>query len=756
MRLAFCVFVAIVGSASAPAGDFSAIDREVAAAIERGELPGAVIGILHDSKVVYLKAHGRRALQPEPEAMTVDTIFDVASLTKPIATASSVWALIEAGKLKLDEKVVTYWPEFAPQGKDRLTLAHLLAHTSGLIADNPLKDYADGPAKSLERICLLKPLANPGERFIYSDVNFIVLGELVRRASGKTLDEFARERLFLPMGMSDTGYRPLESVRGRVAPTEKRAEKWIRGEVHDPRAYALGGVAGHAGLFSTATDLMKYAAMIQAGGQVGKTSVFKPDTIRAMTAPRPVPGGLRTYGWDARTGFSSNRGERLSGFGHTGFTGTSIWIDPEKKLAVVFLSNAVHPDGKGKVKTLRGRVATLAADALFPNVETAQATAPAQTTEILAGIDVLKKENFQRLKGRKVGIVTNHTGRDRAGVPTIDLIHRAEGVTLVALFSPEHGIRGALDQDKIQDSKDEVTGVPIFSLYGERRKPTAETLKGIDTIVYDIQDIGCRFYTYISTLGLVMEACAENNIRLVVLDRPNPINGLDVGGPLADAGRSSFVAFHTIPLRHGMTVGEIAKMFQAERTPKAELDVVPCVGWLRGDYFDTTGLPWINPSPNMRCLTQAILYPGVGLLETTNISVGRGTDTPFEWIGAPWLDGLTMAAELNRRKLPGLTFTPMARTPSSSKHANKLCGGVHIGLIDRAKADPILLGLTLIDLLRAQYPKEWDPKRIDTLLVHKSTYDRIMAGTPVAPLAQPWSIEAAAFHARRQQYLIYP
>ncbi|MBX7105431.1 MAG: DUF1343 domain-containing protein [Gemmataceae bacterium] len=749
MRFLLPLMMLVTAAPMSVAQSFDAIGKEVESAIARQECPGAVVGVMHRGKVVFLKAFGQRAVQPAGEPMTVDTIFDLASLTKPIATATSVWSLIEDGKLKLDEKVATYWTEFATNGKDKLTLAHLLLHTSGLIADNPIADYADGPAKSLERICQLKPLAGPGERFIYSDVNFIVLGELVRRASGKPLDQYARERFFVPLGMADTGYRPDAKLRDRVAPTEKRKSEWIRGDVHDPRAFALGGVAGHAGLFSTAGDVLRFAGMLLNEGQVDGKTLLRPETIRAMTAAHPVPGGQRTYGWDARTGFSSNRGEVMGGFGHTGFTGTSIWVDPARQLAVVFLSNAVHPDGKGKVKALRGKVATLAAEAVLGP---AAAKEPAV---VMTGIDVLKKESFARLRGKKVGIVTNHTGRDRTGVPTIDLLHRAEGVTLVALFSPEHGIRGSLDQEKIQDSKDEVTGLPVYSLYGPRRKPTPEILKGIDTIVYDIQDIGCRFYTYISTLGLVMEACAENKIRLIVLDRPNPINGVDVAGPITDAGKSTFVAFHSIPLRHGMTIGELARMFQTERTPGVELDVVKCEGWRRGDYFDATGLPWVNPSPNMRTPAQANLYPGVGILETTNISVGRGTETPFEWIGAPWMDGVKVVAELHRQSVPGFTYTPMSRTPASSVHANKLCGGVHIAILDRQKADPIRLGLTLIDTLRTLYPDQWDPKRIDTLLVHKSTYQMIMDKKPVAPLADQWSIQAGAFHDRRRPFLLY-
>jgi len=684
--------------------------------------------------------------------MTVDTIFDLASVSKPVGTATSIMKLVEAGKLKLDAKVVSYWPEFAPEGKDKITIEQLLTHTSGLIADNPLSDYADGPEKSLSNICALKLTAPPGEKFIYSDVGFIVLGELVRRVSGKPLDEFAKEHIFGPLDLKDTMYRLDEARKNRCAPTEPREGKMIRGEVHDPRAFALGGVAGDAGLFGTADDLLIFARMMLGRGTFQGKVILKPETVAMMTKPRPVPpNGQRGLGWDVRTGYSANRGDLLGGYGHTGFTGTSIWIDPDKELVVVFLSSRLHPKARPNINALRGKVATLATKAVFGDIATPKT---ASASETLTGIDVLVREKFIRLKGKNVGLVTNHTGQDRFGHATIDLLHKADGVKLVALFGPEHGIRGAFDEN-IKDSKDEKTGLPIYSLYGPRRKPTPELLTGIDTVIYDIQDIGCRFYTYISTLGLVMEACAQNKITLFVLDRPNPINGVTVEGPLPDEGRSSFVAFHNIPLRHGMTVGELARMFKAERNVDVDLEVVRCEGWKRNDMFDRTNLPWVNPSPNMRSLTEALLYPGVGLLETTNLSVGRGTDTPFEWIGSPWLDGRKLKTALDQYALSGVRFVQTPRTPISSVHAGKHCDGLQIIITDWSQVEPVRLGLTLAEALRGTFPKEWDPKRFDNLLMHRSTFDKIVAGRPISDLAQQWSIQAAGFHERRRPFLLY-
>jgi uncharacterized protein YbbC (DUF1343 family) len=371
------------------------------------------------------------------------------------------------------------------------------------------------------------------------------------------------------------------------------------------------------------------------------------------------------------------------------------------------------------------------------------------------GIDVLAAEGFARLKGRRVGLITNHTGQAADGTPTIDLLFKADGVKLVALFSPEHGIRGELDE-KVGDTVDAKTGLPVYSLYGDRRKPTAETLKGIDTLVYDIQDIGCRFYTYISTLGLVLEAAKEHGLRVVVLDRPNPIGGVAVEGPIRDAGRGSFVAYHELPLRHGLTVGELAKLFNADLKLKVDLDVVQVTGWRRGDHFDRTGLTWRNPSPNMRHLTAALLYPGIGLLETTNVSVGRGTERPFEWIGAPWIDGQQLAAELTRRDLPGVRFVPVNRSPISSTHKGMACGGVDIIAIEWSKVSPVRLGLEIAATLRALYPEKWQTKNFDRLLVHKTTYDGVVSGKSVADLERAWQPDLDAFRKRRAAVLLYP
>ncbi|OWK47200.1 serine hydrolase domain-containing protein [Fimbriiglobus ruber] len=365
----------------APAAEpqFGAVDEAVKAAFARGDCPGAVVVVVHNDEVILRKAYGNRVVRPALVPMTVDTVFDLASLTKPIATATSAMLLIEHGKLSPDDLVAKYWPAFAANGKDKITIANLLLHNSGLIADNPEADYKDGPAKALERIAALKPEAPVGSRFKYSDVGFIVLGVVVERVAGQPMDKFAKMHVYDPLKMTDTGFRPGEPLKARIAPTGQRAGKIILGEVHDPRAYLLGGVAGDAGLFAPADDLVRYIRMLLRGGELDGVRVMKPETVKLFTDPHEVLSGtdtpakgtprkqFRSYGWDVDTAYSSQRGDlfpRGEGYGHTGFTGTSVWVDPASKTAVIILTNRVHPDDKGNAIRLRREVATAVAAAV--------------------------------------------------------------------------------------------------------------------------------------------------------------------------------------------------------------------------------------------------------------------------------------------------------------------------------------------------------------------------------------------------------
>lgn len=728
------------------------IDQAVNQAIDDHAVPGAVVLVGRHGKIAYVKAFGRRAIVPEPEPMTRDTIFDMASLTKPVATASAVMLLIEQGKVKLDDLIITHLPEFANHGKEAITVEMLLRHRAGLIPDNPIADYKDGPETAWKHLAELTPRFPPGDRFLYSDVNFLILGRLVERLSGQPLDQFAQAHVFEPAGMADTRFTPGEDLRNRIAPTEPdEPGTMLRGTVHDPRSRALGGVAGHAGLFSTADDLALYAQMLLAGGKAPNgTQVLAPATVASMIDPaRTPPHQRRGLGWDVATSYSSPKGERFGprGFGHTGFTGTSIWVDTDTDTFVILLTSRLHPDGKQSSPTaLRSAIATIVAEAVLDQPV---------GTDVWCGIDVLIRSNFQGLRGKRIGLVTNHTGRSRDGRSTIDVLFKAPEVKLLALFSPEHGIRGAVDR-AVNDGRDEATGLPIYSLYGDTRKPRPETLKGLDVLVYDIQDVGARFYTYISTLGLVLEAAREANLGMMVLDRPNPIGGLAVGGPVREDEFASFIAYHALPVRHGMTVGELARMFNAERGLGAELTVVACRGWRRGDLYDRAGLLWVNPSPNMRSLTEALLYPGVGLLEATNLATGRGTDTPFERVGAPYIDPVEFAGALNRLALEGVRFVPVRFTPTERQFANEDCGGVYIQITDRDAFDPIDLGLGMAIVLRRLYRDQWKPEALLRFIGHRSTYEAIVSGGNLQAARKCFGAGLDAFRVRRARALLYP
>ncbi|MCH9655202.1 MAG: DUF1343 domain-containing protein [Planctomycetes bacterium] len=741
------------------AGRMALIDFVIQRGLDRNSMPGAVVLVGYKGKIVFRKAYGYRQIQPEKVAMTADTVFDMASLTKPIATATSVMQLVEQGQLKLNDPVSQHIPEFAENGKQAVTVYQLLTHQGGLIPDNSMKDYRDGPEKAMQRIYALKLYYEPGTRFVYTDVGFILLAEIVKRVSGQSIHEFSSKNIFQPLGMKETGYLPAPELRKRAATTQQREKRWMQGEVHDPRAYALDGVAGHAGLFSTAEDLAIYAQAMLAKGSYQGVRILKPETVKLMTRSYPVADVKRGLGWDKLSRYSSNRGDFFSSqaFGHGGFTGTSLWVDPAQDLFVIFLSNRVHPNGKGAINSLAGRIGTIAAAAI--NGQATQrdesVVVSPNSLSVLTGIDVLQQEQFKSLKGLKIGLISNHTGLSRNGKSGVQILNDAPQVKLVTLFSPEHGFAGKLDVSKIGDSTDDKTGLKIFSLYGKTRTPTPESLQGLDALVFDIQDIGTRFYTYISTMGNAMQAAKKQGLKFIVLDRPNPINGLDYAGPLLDEGAQSFVGYHRIPVRHGMTVGELARMFNSEMKIGVDLQVIPLQNWKREMYYDETGLTWVNPSPNMRNLNEALLYPGIGLLETTNLSVGRGTDTPFEWIGAPWLDGMQLAKRLNQAKLRGVRFVPVRFTPKSSKFTGELCGGVNFIITDRRLFQSVKTGLEVAHQLRTLFPDEWETKNLNRLLANQSALDSIVAGKPVTQIQALYQGDLVDFAIRRAKYLMY-
>jgi uncharacterized protein YbbC (DUF1343 family)/CubicO group peptidase (beta-lactamase class C family) len=763
---------------------FAPIADAVRAAIARHELPGAVVLVGRGDDVAYRGAFGQRAAEPAPELMTEDTIFDLASLTKVVATTTSVMQLMEEGRIRLSDRVAQFIPEFGRYGKRAITIRHLLTHVSGLRPDLELDVEFSGVEEAIRRASEEVPVAAPGERFIYSDINFFLLGDIVARVSGERLDRYAKRHIFDPLGMNDTMFLPPDSLRGRIAPTERceplvwpcdrPGAPFLRGIVHDPTSRRMGGVAGHAGLFSTAADLSRFCRMVLAGGSLGATRILSPATVAKMTTPATPPGmaEVRALGWDIDSTYSANRGELfpLGSFGHTGFTGTSLWLEPHSGSYVVFLSNRVHPDGKGDVTPLRARVATIAARALLTRADIEsfgargllardraieRAAPDGERPPTLTGLDVLAAEGFARLRGKRVGLVTNQTGRSRQGMSTIDLLAGAKDVRLVALFSPEHGIRGELDAN-VGSSRDEKTGLPIYSLYGDTRRPTVAMLEGMDTLVVDLQDVGARFYTYPATVAYVMEEAARNRLPVVVLDRPNPIDGFDIEGPAQDPPAVGFNGYVPMPIRHGLTIGELARLFNGERKLGAELTVVAMTNWRRDEWFDATSLPWVNPSPNMRNLVAATLYPGVGAIEGTNVSVGRGTDTPFEQVGAPWVDGVALAGALNARALPGIRFYPVTFTPATgARLGGQACQGVFMIVTDRDRIRPVRVGLEIAAALAKLYGPQFKLEDAALLFGSSALLARVRAGDDPASIAAAWGEDEAKWRLMRSKYVLY-
>jgi len=756
------------------------VDEVIEQALHEGTIPGAVLLIGHNGQVVYRRAYGNRALEPRHEVITLDTIFDLASLTKVIATTTAVMQLVEEGKLRLNDPVEKYLPGFAQNGKADITVRQLLTHYSGLEPDLDLKTLWEGKSTAYQMALAETPQDPPGSRFSYSDINFIVLGDLVERVSGETLEKYCERYIFAPLKMTHTRFLPPVTWRPKIAPTQyDENERMLRGVVHDPTARRMGGVAGHAGLFSTAGDLAKFAqALLNGGG-----GILSAASVEKMTRPEQPPSApvLRGFGWDIDSPFSTNRGDLLpvGSYGHTGFTGTSMWIDPTTNTYIILLTNAVHPRGKGNAIALRSKVATAVAAALplttaekeamrwqsitgYNEAQSAARRMNVRNGNVKTGIDVLEEHDFDVLQfaGRKkrIGLLTNQTGVDAQGQRTIDALAHAPGVSLDVIFSPEHGVTGTLDTTDVSNSKDVATGVRVYSVYGAKdssRRPPLDLLKQLDAVVIDVQDAGVRFYTYETSLGYFLEAAAQAGIDVIVLDRPDPINGSFVQGPVSDAGRESFTNYWNVPVRHGMTLGELAKMFNAERKIDANLTVIAMKGWQRGDWFDSTGLAWVNPSPNLRSVTEAALYPGVGLVEGTNVSVGRGTDSPFELLGAPWMKGRELAAYLNARGISGVRFVPVTFTPTSSNYTNQKCEGVNLVLTERNALDAPELGVELASALRKLYPADFKMDRMIELLVNQSAFDGLLSGKDPRRIAQDWQEDLDRFEEIRKKYLIY-
>ncbi|MGA8289865.1 MAG: serine hydrolase [Acidobacteriaceae bacterium] len=774
--------------------DFSSMDRIMAAALQANKVPGAVILVGHDGKVVFEKAYGNRATIPGPVPMTEDTIFDMASMTKVMATTTAAMQLYQQGRFRLNDPVAKYLPAFAVNGKENITIRQVMTHYSGLPPDLELKQPWSGKQTGFDMAFAVKPDRPPGTKFVYSDINFIVMGALVEKLSGMPLNEYVQKYVFAPLGMDHTRFLPPPSWDNKIAPSQyDENHHMLLGIVNDPTSRRMGGTAGHAGLFSTAGDVSIFAQNLL-DLLAGRPSKFPLNRLTAekMTTPQqPATGvALRGLGWDIASPFSRNRGELfpVGGFGHTGWTGTDIWMDPWSDSYVIFLSNRTYPNVRPSTVPIEAQVATAAAQALDIQVpesgkEIARLTGyneslsgmrrwPSRNGNVETGIDVLEEENFAPLAALKkkhggklrVGILSNQTGTDSHGRSTIDvLVHDAEatvpGLKVTMLFSPEHGITGKMDTTDINGSTDPTTGLPVDSMYGAtaaQRHPPINEMRQLDAVVIDLRDAGVRFYTYETAVAYFLQAAAHTGTDIVILDRPDPINGSFVQGPVSDAGHSSYTGFMPLPARHGMTMGELARYFNGEGHLGAPLTVIAMKGWQRGDWYDSTGLLWVNPSPNLHNLNQATMYSGLGLIESSNISVGRGTDTPFSWIGAPWIDAVQLGAALNLRMIPGIRFVPVTFTPQAPyMYAGQVCQGVQFVITNRNVLNGPEVGIEIASMLHKLYPTQYHLEKIEPLLVNQATLKALEDHVDPETIADSWRDGIEQYKERRTAYLIY-
>ena len=785
-------------SQQSAAANFGAVDRVILDAIAQNQLPGAVLVAGHDGAVVYHRAYGNRAVEPLLEPMTEETIFDMASLSKCLSTATAVMQLYEEGKVTMDDPVAKYLPGFAANGKEKITVRQLLTHYSGLKEDVALTDVWQGKAEGVQRAMDNVPYGPPGVTFRYSDINYITLGALVEKVSGEPLDTYAEQHIFKPLKMVHTQYLPSAALRVEIAPTAHNDDlpmshdELLRGVVHDPTTRRMGGVAGHAGVFSTGQDVALFAQALL-DRLAGRASSFplKTETLRKMCEPEQPARGkyLRGLGWDIDSPFSRPRGTvfPVGSFGHTGFTGTSLWMDPRSDTYVILLSNAIHPRGRPAISALRGKVATAVAKALHLYEAGPQQNGDAMTVPAVGGptggsvqngIDVLQSTGFQAIaamaqqkKGEfRIGLLTNNTGLDTQGRRTIDVLatdlpKAVPGVKLVTLFSPEHGLAGVEDREGIGNETDTATHLPVISLYGakpEDRRPKVADLEKMDAVLIDLQDAGVRFYTYETVVGYFLEAAAKaaNHPVVMVLDRPALVSGVVANGPTNDAGTERYIAYLQEPTQHGLTLGEFARYVEEEKHLHADVVVVPMAGYQRGLWFDQTGVPWVNPSPNLQTQQAAALYAGVAFLEFTNVSVGRGTDAPFEQIGAAWIasdaEAQTLAGTLNARKLNGIDVTATMFTPAKPyPFAGQAVHGLRFSVTDRERFDAAEFGLELLAALHAQYPQRFELEKARGILLNDATMKALAGGADPHAIEAAWEPMLGDFRERRARAMLY-
>ncbi|WP_235430313.1 exo-beta-N-acetylmuramidase NamZ domain-containing protein [Cupriavidus pauculus] len=740
----------------------------MSAEVTDGHVVGAVVLVGDANGTLYRHATGDRVVGPITEAMTVDTGFDLASLTKPVATATAVLQLAERGELALDRPATTYWPAFGQHGKDHITVRELLTHTSGLPAGVSSSRVLRNKAAVLRDIVTMSPAA-AGKQVLYSDLNYVVLGEIVQRVSGKTLDAWCTLHVFAPLGMHHTTFRPGAS---NTAPTSQRGGAPIARAVHDPIAAALDGVAGNAGLFSNADDLARYAQMLlQDGISLDRgTRILSHESVTLMFTPATLDasGPMRSVGWAIEAPLVPNRYRTVpaGAVSHLGYTGTGLWVDLVTRRYVVILTSRLYPNATGDASTLRSNVLGALASAAAPMTASEIALAaptmavaiahemrpPSSRGPVQSGIDVLESTAFGPVAGHRIALITNRSGFDATGSRTIDILAHTPGIVLARIFAPEHGLNTELDT-RFDDTVDDRTGLPVHSLFAAEWGIPKGDLADVELLVFDIQDAGVRFFTYIAILGQAMESAAAAEIPIVVLDRPNPLGAQNASGPVADVGPAALTAYHPLALAHGMTVGELAQMFNAERAIGADLTVIRMHYYERGMSYSETGLGWVPPSPNLRDAQALAWYADVGLIEGAAISVGRGTPTPFSVVGAPWIRPELLVNEMSRN-FPTLTYTPVRFVPAEGPYAGFLCSGIRLSSTS-ARKKPGQLGLALAAALLAMDSKQFRVEEIRTSIGSEVVLQALKERRPLADIYAVVDEEVAAFELRRAAFLLY-
>jgi len=716
--------------------DLDALLRD---AVQQNLTPSAVLLVMRQGEKIYHNAQGDASLQ---------SIFDLASLTKVVATTTSIAFLIDSNKLTFDTSLKKIFPGVYGRDKQDITIKQLLLHTAGfppMVWPGKLTD--DLPI-ILRRIQKVKLLAAPGTHYRYSDVGFILLGEIVKAVSGQPLDQFAKNHIFHPLGMCSTQFFPKGMNSPQIVaawPSEGKI-----GEVYDPLAARMGGIAGHAGLFSTAEDLAILGQLLLNRGNFEKKKFLSKNIVNAMLSPRNLPlesDGVRALGWDMSSTHAGCRG-RLStaAFGHTGYTGTSLWIDPEHQLIVILLTNRTHLKTPPDLTPLRQRIHDVIVTHLIR-----MPSKPVRT-----GFDQLTATDRTFFDGKKIGLITNRAAVDKSGRWIGEWLLDQPNFTIQSIFVPEHGLSASLDQ-KIVDQRllYKKRTISVFSLFGDQRAPSVDSLNGIDLLLFDIPSVGVRFYTYLNTLGRSLEVAAHHKIPFVILDRPNPLGGEQIDGPVAFSDRQTSTNYHPLPIRFGLTMGELALLYNSEKKLGASIKIVRNSGWQRAMQFDAMNLPWRSPSPNIRSWLQALLYTGIGLLESTNLSVGRGTKTPFQWIGAPWLNSQSLSLAMNQANLAGVYFIPETNTPTATLFRKELCQGIRIIVTDPKKIDPIKIAISIMLWIRKHHVTDWNTDELYRLFHHPPTVQAILNGDSIENIVALWQAGLAQFQRVRTQYLLY-